>query len=100
MYTETTPTVKRLSPPVVFLTPPEKLVLEFSSYGNFEYLVWHRDRRALASDNLAHNSEFTHFLEVYAREPTTNIDFGEYYAAIDNTGRSIEDSIFVSERSE
>ena len=69
----------RISPPTIFLRPPEKLVLEVSASGGYSGIVWSRDGVALGSTAApASLSEFTNFFEIFVREPTTTSDYGQY----------------------
>ena len=70
----------RISPPVIFLTPPEKLVLEVRTIGGYSTILWSRDAKILESlaDPTLH-SEFTHFKEIFVREPTNSSDYGIYH---------------------
>ncbi len=39
----TTIRIERISPEVIFLRPPEKLVIELRVSGNYEVLFWYKD---------------------------------------------------------
>ena len=69
----------RISPPAIFLSPPEKLVLEVSASGGYDSIVWTRDGSTLGTTAApAPLSEFTNFFEIFVREPTTTSDYGQY----------------------
>ena len=69
----------KISPPAIFLRPPEKLVVEVSASGGYAGIVWSRDGSALGSTAAPTLlSEFTNFFEIFVREPTTTSDYGAY----------------------
>ncbi len=70
----------RLSPQVVFHTIPNKLVLEVSSEGEYDNIVWNRGVTTLGTSLSAPAklSEFTNFFEIFVREPTNTSDYGVY----------------------
>ena len=69
----------RISPPVIFLVPPEKLVLEVSASGGYSSITWSKDGSALGTTAApASISEFTNFFEIFVREPMTTSDYGTY----------------------
>ena len=76
----------RVSPPVIFLVPPEKLVLEVSASGGYSNIVWSRDGNALGGAAPALLSEFTYFFEIFVREPTTTSDLGVYDVVYSGAG--------------
>ena len=70
---------ERISPAIIFLRPPEKLVLEMSARGGYNSIVWSRDNAVLGTSAApAPLSEFTNFFEIFVREPTTTSDLGIY----------------------
>ena len=70
---------ERISPYVIFLLPPEKLVLEVRTSGGYSNIFWNRDSNPLGTSAApALLSEFTHFFEIFVREPTTTSDYGTY----------------------
>ena len=78
---------ERVSPIVVFIIPPEKLVLEVSASGGYSSIVWSRDGNALGTPAApAVLSEFTHFFEIFVREPTTTSDIGLYDISYSGAG--------------
>ncbi len=69
----------RVSPQVVFLTIPNKLVLEVSSEGEYDNIVWNRGAATLGLIFApAKLSEFLNFFEIFVREPTSTSDYGFY----------------------
>ena len=77
----------RLSPPVIFLTTPEKLVVEFRTSEGYGTIIWSRNGLTLgSSDAPALLSEFTNFLEIFVRQPTTTSDYGRYEASYSGSG--------------
>ncbi len=55
-------------------------MLEVSSEGGYDNIIWNRDAVTLASSSIAPAklSEFVNFFEVFVREPTTTSDYGFY----------------------
>ena len=84
---------ERVSAPVIFLVPPEKLVLELSASGGYSGIVWSRNGNSLGTTAApAVIREFTHFFEIFVREPTTASDIGLYdlsYAGAGDVGPDI-----------
>ena len=54
-------------------------MLEVSASGGYSGIVWSRDGSALGTTEApASLNEFTHFFEIFVREPTTTSDYGAY----------------------
>ena len=67
-----------MSPPVVFLTPPEKLVLEVRASGGYDFIAWSRvDDRSFRQNAM---TELVNFHEIFVRQPTTTSEHGTYMA--------------------
>ena len=66
-----------MSPPVVFLTPPEKLVLEVRTSGGYDFIAWNKVGDGSFRQSL---SELVNFHEVFVRQPTTTSEYGAYRA--------------------
>ena len=71
-------TMEALSPPLIILKPPEKLVLEIQTSGRFFALEWHKDGNYLGFST----PSFTHFGEVYYVENTRAVHVGRYEARL------------------
>ena len=69
---------ERVSHPVVFLTPPEKLVLEVRVSGGYELLYWTRVGDRSFTQNVT--TELVNFHEIFVRQPTTTSEYGTYRA--------------------
>ena len=69
---------ERVSPLVVFLTPPEKLVLEVKASGGYDIINWNRVGDRSFRQSL---SELVNFHEVFVRQPTTTSEYGTYVAS-------------------
>ena len=71
--------LERVSPQVIVLDPPEKLVIETRAsggYGQFDYV---RNGYPFGSSSfLVTLQEFSNFFEIFVREPTTADDLGVY----------------------
>ena len=66
-----------MSPPTVFLSPPNKLVLEIEASGRYLYIAWFKD-----STQIPDYSSFHHFKEIYLVENTTVDLVGNYSAML------------------
>ena len=54
-------------------------MLEVSTSGGYSGIIWIIDGSALGTTAApASLSEFTHFFEIFVREPTTTSDYGQY----------------------
>jgi hypothetical protein len=76
-----TRTLQAISPSVVIIRPPEKLVLEVMATGRYLAIQWARNediRGAPGSAFSPPQQSFTHFGEVYFVEETTVNDLGRY----------------------
>ena len=74
--------LERVSPRVIVLNPPEKLVIETRASGGYRQFDWVRNGNAFT---LAPGQpftitlqEFSNFFEIFVREPTTANDLGVY----------------------
>ena len=65
---------ERISPRVIVLDPPEKLVIETRASGGYSQFDWQRNRGTFS----ATIQEFSNFFEIFVREPTTADDLGVY----------------------
>ena len=65
---------ERVSPRVIVLDPPEKLVIETRASGGYGDFDWQRNRDRFS----ATIQEFSNFFEIFVREPTTADDLGVY----------------------
>ena len=87
--------LERISPQVIVLDPPEKLVLETRAsggYRQFDYVRNGNEFRTIentqsSSPFIVTIQEFSNFFEIYVREPTNGSDLGVYEVElIMNTG--------------
>ena len=69
--------IEALSPPIVFLFPPNKLVLEIEASGRYHFIAWFKDSRQIIDSSLFH-----HFKEIYLVENTTVDLVGSYFAVL------------------
>ena len=71
-------------------------MLEVRTSGGYNRIIWSRDGNALGSfDVPALLREFTHFFEIFVREPTTTSDYGLYDVAFSGSG-GVGTSILVA----
>ena len=85
--------LERVSPRVIVLDPPEKLVIETRASGGYRQLDWNKNANAFT---LAQGQPFTvtiqefpNFFEIFVREPTTANDLGLYEVdLIPNSGQA------------
>jgi len=76
-----TNTLERISPQIIILNPPEKLVIETMASGGYQHYDWIRSGIEASSVNFpATADEFSNFFEIFFREPTTTDDVGVYEA--------------------
>lgn len=68
-------TLEMISPQVIVLSPPEKLVIETRASGSYQRLEWSRNGTLLTGD-------FVNFYETFVHEPTTTDDLGVYEVRI------------------
>ena len=85
VFTGVTNMLERVSPPVIVLDPPEKLVIETRASGGYQRFDWLRNGSLFSSSpsapfHVVVPREFPNFFEIFAREPTTTNDLGVYQA--------------------
>ena len=80
-FTGVTNTLERISPQVIVLNPPEKLVIETRASGGYQHYDWTRNSIPAGTGSFpATIEEFPNFFEIFVREPTTMDDLGVYEA--------------------
>ena len=80
-FTGPTNTLERISPRVIVLNPPEKLVIETRASGGYQHYDWTRNSIPAGTGSFpATIEEFPNFFEIFVREPTTMDDLGVYEA--------------------
>lgn len=79
--------LERISPQVIVLNPPEKLVLETQASGEYQKIQWTRNGYSISTDrvdpffvSLPH--EFVNFFEIFVRKPTMKRDLGVYRVSL------------------
>ena len=70
--------IERVSPEVIILRPPEKLVIEVRVSGEYQVLFWWKDVQGQAIPQLIRPDELPNFYEMFVRDNTTAEDFGIY----------------------
>ena len=83
--------LERVSPQVIVLDPPEKLVIETRASGGYRQFDWTKNGNeftiAPGQPFSVTVQEFPNFFEIFVREPTTTNDLGVYEAElVVNTG--------------
>ena len=71
--------LERVSPEVIFLRPPEKLVIEVKAIGRFRNVVWQKSGGSpitLTAENSSNH------LEIFIRDPTTADDLTLYEVSL------------------
>ena len=86
-FTGVTNVLERVSPPVIVLDPPEKLVIETKASGGYQRFNWFRNSSLFnpsssAPFHVVVPRDFPNFFEIFAREPTTTDDLGVYEAGL------------------
>ena len=79
-YTGETLSVMAVSPSIIILRPPEKLVLEITPSGRYFFTSWDRNGRAFGSTGFRSTSSrgIVDFGDVYYSDSTTEDDLAEY----------------------
>ena len=75
-----------ISPDIIILRPPEKLVLEISNTGRYRFTQWARNGELAgipSSGFQAPPESFVHFGEVYFAENTAIEDLGIYETTVE-----------------
>ena len=70
------------APEVIFVHPPEKLVLEVKAFGRYQRIVWQRNVDLLSSSTPQNPQEFSNHYEIFVRGETTEDDLGLYEVSI------------------
>ena len=86
--------LERVSPQVIVLSPPEKLVIETRSSGGYRQFDWTKNGNPFTLDpNMPFTvtiQEFPSFFEIFVRELTTADDLGVYEVdLVINTGSPV-----------
>ena len=80
-FTGLTNTLERISPQVIVLNPPDKLVIETRASGGYQHYDWERNGDPVNTGSFpATIEDFSNFFEIFVREPTTMDDLGVYAA--------------------
>ena len=92
--------LERVSPRVIVLDPPEKLVIETRASGGYRQFDWtkngHPITLAQGQPFTVTIQEFPNFFEIFVREPTTTNDLGVYEVElITNTGPQVPEIDFA-----
>ena len=80
-----------ISPDIIILCPPEKLVLEISNTGRYRFTQWARNGELAGIPSSRFQpflESFAHFGELYFAENTTMEDLGIYEATVEPAPRS------------
>ena len=76
--------LERVSPRVIVLDPPEKLVLETRASGGYRQFDWTKNNNPFTTASeqpfTVTIQEFPNFFEIFVREPTSTSDLGVYEA--------------------
>ena len=91
---------ERVSPRVIVLNPPEKLVLETRASGGYQWLEWNRNGNPFTLQPgepfTITLQELSNFFEIFVREPTTVNDLGVYEVdLVINTGLPVPEVGFT-----
>ena len=68
--------IERVSPEVIILRPPEKLVIEVRASGDYERLLWGKGVSTQAIPGLMKSQELRNFHETFIRDNTNAEDVG------------------------
>ena len=78
LYLGSTIRIERVSPEVIILRPPEKLVIEVRVSGDYEVLFWNKGGTNQPIPQLMEPQELPNFYEIFVRDITTVEDLGLY----------------------
>ena len=78
LYSGSTIRIERVSPEVIILRPPEKLVIEVRVSGDYEVLFWNKGSNGQPIPGLMEPQELPNFYETFVRDNTTVDDEGIY----------------------
>ena len=71
----------RKSPAVIFLKPPEKLVLEVEATGGYDSIEWSKDNETICPVNRPEDShQLVFFNQILYHSVTSHSDYGQYKA--------------------
>ena len=91
--------LERVSPRVIVLDPPEKLVLEARASGGYRQLDWQRNGSPFSLTQgqfIVMLQEFPNFFEIFVRDRTTTNDLGVYEVdLVINTGSQVPEVQFA-----
>ena len=93
-------TLGRISPQVIVLDPPEKLVIETRASGGYQMFDWIKNGNEFTLTPgrpfTVTIQEFSNFFEIFVREPTTANDLGVYEVdLLLNTGAQVPEIDFA-----
>ena len=71
--------IERVSPEVIFLRPPEKLVIEVRVSGDYEVLSWSKGAANMSIPRLGLHEELANFNETFTRSSTKSAGKGIYF---------------------
>ena len=79
-FTGDTVIIERVSPAVIVLRPPEKLVIEVRTSGEYEVHNWRKNENQFGTSNfqVMVPEEFPNFFEIFVHDNTTDDDLGIY----------------------
>ena len=78
LYSGSTLRIERVSPEVIILRPPEKLVIEVRVSGDYEVLIWNKRTSNQPIPGLMEPQELPNFYQTFVRGNTTYEDEGMY----------------------
>ncbi len=71
--------IERVSPEIIILRPPEKLVIEVRVSGEYEVLFWFKGSGSTFVPDQMRPQEFPNYFETFVRDNTTAEDEGFYF---------------------
>ena len=80
LFTGDTVTIARVSPEIIILRPPEKLVIEVRTTGEYQVHFWEKGNNLFNSAGfpVMLPQDFPNFFEIFVRDDTTDDDLGIY----------------------
>ena len=70
------------APEIIFVRPPEKLVIEVKASGRYQRISWLRNVETLSSSTPQDPQEFSNHYEIFVHGETTEDDLGLYEVSL------------------
>ena len=97
LFTGDTVIIEGVSPAVIILRPPGKLVIEVRTSGEYEVHFWRRNENLFGTPGfqVMLPDEFPNFFEIFVRANTTDDDLGIYWVQPTLTTANTQTHTFI-----